>query len=611
MILSPEECGCPLSDGGTSISNSPVCSGLALFMILIEGYLKGRCDIATPCQIVESVDKMEQEYDFIVVGAGAAGAIVAGRLSENKKFKWYRERNPGREIPSRFILKRLMDNLNKLGRFHRRVPQPQHQMINVNNDELDILIYFEANPKNSVREGGSNLLNGMMYHRGHAPDYEDWVKAGAVGWSWEENKKYFYMTEGNKQVGTLVNASYHSSNGTLPIQQFNEQPHFLYEILNAINETGLPVLSDMNDPYTPDGFVIAQTMSDDGQRVTTARAYLKPQSERPNLNVKTNAHVTRVLLDGKNAYGVEYINENGETKTITASKEVILSAGALNSPHILLLSGIGPKETLDKFKIPLIADLPVGKNLRNHVGLTLYFLVTKMNNTQILDWSVFTEYMLERNGPMSSTGITQLTGILYSSLADRSRDQPDLQFFFNGFYAECSKTGQIDEVIGDGDCYLNGRNISANGVLLLPRSIGYLTLKSTNPLDPPLFFPNFFDEPEDMVMAKDAARYLQKIFESDTMKNKYGVILDPEYTQGCDSSKEWSDAWIECMTRLHTDAQNHQLGTAAMGMVIDPELKVYGVSGLRVIDASSMPTQPSGNPQGAIMLVAEKGAVLK
>lgn len=221
----------------------------------------------------------------------------------------------------------------------------------------------------------------------------------------------------------------------------------------------------------------------DGQRVTTARAYLKPKSERPNFSLKTNTHVTRVLLNGKDAYGVEYIDENGEAKTVNANKEVrvrvilknittnftifentryfsgakyfnrvwtnpslhntfafvtygtivmfkgdkikashhgalylmisnfqvILCAGALNSPHILLLSGIGPKETLDNFNIPIVADLPVGKNLRNHVGITLKYILTELNNTQVLDWFVFTEYILERKGPMSGTAITQVS----------------------------------------------------------------------------------------------------------------------------------------------------------------------------------------------------------
>ncbi|KAI5642555.1 GMC oxidoreductase domain-containing protein [Phthorimaea operculella] len=602
MILSPEKCSCPLTDsGGPSIASPGICSGFYLFMLLIEAYMKGRCEITTPCKRVESVKEVEDEYDFIVVGAGPAGAIVASRLSEVDEFKvLLLEAGPeepiGAKVPS--FYRAFWDNAEIDWRY-RTVPD-------------DYCLDQEGKgcqwPRGKV-VGGSNVLNGLMYHRGHKADYEDWVAAGAKGWSWEENRKYFDMTEGNKEIGTLVSEEYHSADGPLPIQHFKYQPPFLYELLNAINASDLPIVADMNDPHTPDGFMIAQTMTDHGQRYTAARAFLKPKSERPNLSLRTRAHVSKVLIDNnRRAYGVEYIDQDGKTKIVKARKEVILSAGALNTPQILMLSGIGPAKTLEKFNIPIVADLPVGKNLRNHLGMTLYFLVTELENLEILDWSVFTKYMLELDGPMSSTAITQLTGILYSSLADRRREQPDLQFFFNGFYAECSKTGAIDEKSGEGDCYLNGRNISANAVALLPRSVGYLTLQSADPRDPPLFYPEYFTHPDDMLMVKDAARYIQRIFDTDVMKNKYGVKLDPKYLPGCNKSEEWSDAWIECMARRHTDPQNHQLGTAAIGAVIDPQLRVYDVAGLRVADASAMPTQPTGNPQGAIMMVAERAA---
>ncbi|KAI5642553.1 GMC oxidoreductase domain-containing protein [Phthorimaea operculella] len=148
----------------------------------------------------------------------------------------------------------------------------------------------------------------------------------------------------------------------------------------------------------------------------------------------------------------------------------------------------------------------------------------------------------------------------------------------------------------------------ANAVSLLPRSVGYLTLQSADPRDPPLFYPEYFTHPDDIVMVSDAARILKRIFDTDVMKNKYGVILDPEYLPACNKSEEWSDAWIECMARQYTDPQNHQIGTAAIGAVVDPKLKVYNVDGLRVADASAMPTLPTGNPQAAIMMVAERAA---
>ncbi|KAI5642554.1 GMC oxidoreductase domain-containing protein [Phthorimaea operculella] len=450
----PGRCSCPLTDtGGPSVASPGICSGFYLFMLLIESYLKGRCNIATPCKRVESVKEVEDEYDFIVVGAGPAGSIVASRLSEVDRFKvLLLEAGPeepiGAKVPS--FYRAFWDNAEVTWRY-RTVPENYC----LDQDGKGCLW-----PRGKV-VGGSNVLNGLMYHRGHKADYDDWVAAGAKGWSWEENRKYFDMTEGNKQIGSLVSEEYHSADGPLPVQNFRYQPPFLYEILNAVNASDLPIITDMNDPNTPIGFVIAQAMTDHGQRYTAARAFLKPKSERPNLSLRTHAQVSKVLIGhNRRAYGVEYIDRDGKIKTVKARKEVILSAGALNTPHILMLSGIGPAETLRKFRIPVVANLPVGKNLKNHIGMTLYYLITKQENREVLDWSAFTKYMLDLDGPMSSTAITQLTGVMYSSLADRSKAQPDLQFFFNGFYAECSKTGVVGEISGDGDCYLNGRNIS-------------------------------------------------------------------------------------------------------------------------------------------------------
>ncbi|XP_053617704.1 glucose dehydrogenase [FAD, quinone]-like isoform X2 [Plodia interpunctella] len=597
MILAAQDCQCPLVTEGPSLTNSPICSGTILFMVLLEQFLNGRCDIASPCKRLKSVKRVDQDYDFIVVGAGSAGSIVAGRLAEDEKFKVLLIEAGGPEpigakVPS--FYRTFWDN-EQVDWKYRTVPS------NYCLDQKGKGCWW---PRGKVI-GGSSVLNGMMYHRGHAADYEDWVNAGAKGWSWEENLPYFDMTEGNKQIGSLVSAKHHSDTGPLPVQQFNDQPKAVYRLLDAINETGLPVVTDLNDPDTPAGFAIAQAFNLNGQRYTTARAYLEPKQ---NLHVLMNAHVSRVLVDGKQAVGVEYIDQQGKQQTVKTTKEVILSAGALNSPHILLLSGIGPKDTLDKFNIPVIQDLPVGQNLRNHYGITLNFLLTKNNNTNQLDWQALTEYLLKRDGPMSSTAITQVTGLMYSSLADKSRRQPDIQMFFNGFYADCSRDGVVGE---RADCSQRGRNISANAALLLPRSIGYMTLNSSDPLDYPLFYPEYFTRSEDVIMIRDAARYLQRIFESKTLQDEYGIILDPEYAAPCsEAGAAWSEPWLDCMALQHTDPQNHQLGTAAIARVLDTDLRVYNVTGLRVIDASSMPTQPTGNPQAAIMMVAERGAHL-
>ncbi|GBP60119.1 Glucose dehydrogenase [Eumeta japonica] len=472
--------------------------------------------------------------------------------------------------------------------------------------------------------GGTSVLNGMMYHRGHKADYDDWVRLyNATGWSWDEVREYFDRTESNKQVGTLVKKENHGTYGPMPIQHFKYQPQLGYDILEAAREAGFPVVSDMNDPNTAEGFTVAQAFNNNGSRYSTSRAYLRPASRRANLDVTLHAQVTKLLFNGDQVVGVVFVR-NGQKHIVQATKEVcecifyynlndkvILSAGALNTPQILLLSGIGPKETLLKHNIPIVADLPqVGRNLRNHLGVNFYFLLENDRNTRTLDWSAATDYLLNREGVMTSTGITQVTGLLYSRFGDRLRQQPDLQFFFNGPYPECSRTGTVAEPIS---AYQPDapRSISFSGIALLPRSVGYLTLRSSDPLEPPLFYPNYFDHPDDMQMLKDSAQHIRNIVETNVFRNKWGIRSDPAYTSRClRAGPEWSDEYVACMARQYTDPQNHQCGTAALGLVVDPRLRVYNVKGVRVMDASVMPFAPTGNPQAAIMMVAEKGVAM-
>ncbi|CAB3246144.1 unnamed protein product [Arctia plantaginis] len=599
IISAPQICGSSIIPEGPSVYFSPIC-GRYLFMLMLESYLWGRCHISTPSKRLESVEPTSS-YDFIVVGAGTAGSIVAGRLSEDGKYKVLLLEAGGPEPiaarPPGFY--RLFWNYPGVDWNYRT--QPGNYCLE---NKKEGCIW----PRGKV-VGGSSVLNGMIYHRGHEADYDAWVKAAnSTSWSWKALLPYFDMSEGNKQIGTLVSSKYHSAKGRMPVQRFNYQPPEVYDLLKRLEANGFEIIEDMNNPHTPVGFTIVQAFTNNGQRYTTARAYLAPRSIRPNLSVTMHAHVTRVIFRKKRAIGVEYLDAKGYRKTVYADKEVILSAGTLNSPQILMLSGVGPKFHLGRLNISILADLPVGQNLKNHIGVTLY-LVTSQANTRTLDWNALTEYLLTKGGPMSCSGITQVTGLLCSSLAKWERN-PDLQFFFNGFYAECSKTGVIGEPATPN--YLAGTNISANAVSLLPRSVGYMILNSTNPLDPPLFFPNYFDHPDDMVVLKDGLMYLKQIFFGKNAKyEKHKVELDRKYTKVCDDTAEpWSDEWNECIIRVYTDPQNHMVGTTALGSVVNSELQVFHLEHIRVCDAGSIPQLTTGNIQAPIMALAEKCAHL-
>lgn len=573
-----------------------------LFMSILQAFMNGRCDIVDPCNRISSVNNVDDIYDFIVVGGGTAGPIVASRLAENPHIKVLlieagSEEPVASAVPS--FYRNYFGNPD-VDWMYRTQPQDDACL-----DQEQKGCWW---PRGKSL-GGSSVINGMMFHRGHKADYDNWVEQGATGWSWEENMKYFHKFEDNKQIGSLVSPEFHSSDGPMPVQQFRFQPLLAKDLLEAIDSVNLPIINDMNDPNTPEGFTVAQAFNNNGQRYTPSRAYLRPAVKRSsqNIHVLLNTLVIKILIQGQEAFGVEYL-QGYNRSIVRASKEVIMCAGALNTPHVLMLSGIGPRPTLEKHDIPVVADLPVGENLRNHLGINLNFVLDKVENDRILNWATAMNYFLERDGIMTSTGITQVSGLLYSSLADREREQPDLQFFFNGFYAECSGTGSYREPVDR--CNPNKpMNISITGVALLPKSVGYLTLNSTNPLEPPLFYPKFFSHSDDMVMLKDAASYIKQIVYSDILQSKYGIKLDKEMTSQCaQEGEEWSENFIECIARLHTDPQNHQCGTAAIGYVIDPRLRVYHVERLRVIDASSIPIPPTGNPQGVIMMVAEKGS---
>lgn len=350
-------------------------------------------------------------------------------------------------------------------------------------------------------------MNGMMYMRGSQKDYDGWAALGNEGWSYNEVLPYFLKSEDNKQIDTMAQG-YHASGGLLTVAQFPYHPPLSRAILKGGEELGYPT-RDLNGPYHA-GFSIAQTTNKNGSRMSTARAFLRPFKHRRNLNILLNSTVTKVIINTttKTAIGVEVIN-NGNKQLIYASKEVVISGGAVNSPQILLLSGIGPKDDLQQVGVPVIHDLPgVGRNLHNHVAFFVNYQINDTNSAP-LNWATAMEYLLFRDGLMSGTGISEVTALINSKYADPAGDHPDIQLFFGGFLANCARTGQVGERLDN-----SSRSIQIIPAVLHPKSRGSIKLRDNNPLNHPLIFGRYYSDPDDLKIMVEGIKFALKLSET-------------------------------------------------------------------------------------------------
>ncbi|XP_037037108.1 glucose dehydrogenase [FAD, quinone]-like [Bradysia coprophila] len=553
------------------------------------------------------------EYDFIVVGAGTAGCAVANRLSENPKWKVLlieagQSENTVMDIP---LFVHFMQGSEKLN-WQYKTEKSESDCLGMKNNQCKF-------PRGKVM-GGSSVLNYMMYTRGNKKDFDDWEKMGSTGWSFDDVLPYFKKLE-NYQIPNS-DPSFYGSSGPVTVQYVSYKSVLSTTFIDGMKELGLSELNYNGKKQA--GVSLIQTTTKDGYRVSSNRAYIDPIISRPNLHIQSSTLVTKILIDEvkKVANGVEFYHER-RLHTVKATKEVILTAGAINSPQLLMLSGIGPSEHLTEMEIKPIVDLPVGQNFMDHVGPGFMFTAQgiKMPKEEAEEVGSAFSYFSSRSGPFTMIGGCESVAFFDSNDFGNPDAYPDLEIFqLAGSIhdnTEMKKNFNFKEELYEKVFQpLEDRKAAGfalGAFILRPKSRGEIKLKNKNPFDHPLIYPNYYSHPDDVELSMkliDKILALEKTEAFKHLNSTYYRTTPPD----CLNFEYGNAMYWECYIRHYTHTIYHYSGTCKMGQpsdkstVVDPRLRVLGIKNLRVADASIMPEIVSGHPNAAVFMIAEKVA---